>query len=217
MKVIATAALDALDEGTAIVAGAVEIGSDPVIRVWGGWEEITFDGRTFEPVGDRALVQVAGGALGDAAQAITLTLSGIDAETLALLDAAEVAGAPVILWRLIFDQSGTTLLGFNIWSRGRLDTLVREEEVGGTASIIANVETPAKGLGRRGGRMRSDADQRLIDANDGFFKNVAFAAEKELYWGGRRPSRAGSVVNGGNTRGSGGGGSRDNTVNEEAR
>lgn len=53
--------------------------------------------------------------------------------------------------------------------------------------------------------MRSDADQRLIKANDGFFKNVAFAGEKTLYWGGRKPATAASAI-GGVTGGSSGGG-----------
>lgn len=197
MKIIAAAALEALDKGEAIVAGAVEIGCAPPLRIWGGWSELTFDGRTFDPVGDRSLVQVAGGALGDAAQSISLSLSGIDAETLALLDAAEVARAPTILWRLIFSSDGNTLLDYHVWSRGSLDQLLREEEVGGTATITTQLETPARGLGRRGARMRSDADQRLVDPNDGFFKNTAFAGEKTLYWGGRRPSNAAAVLVGG--------------------
>lgn len=196
MKILSPAALSALDEGTAIVAGAVEIGSNPLVRVWGGWREITFDGRTFEPVGDRSLVQIAGGALGGAAQNISLTLSGIDPETLALLDADDVSGAPAILWRLIFSQDGNSLLDYHVWARGRLDTLESSEVIGGTATISAQLETAARGLGRRGGRMRSDADQRLIDANDGFFKNVSYAGEKMLYWGGRRPVRAGSGLPG---------------------
>lgn len=204
MKLINPAALAALDNGTAIVAGAVEIGAVPPIRIWGGNGDITFGGSTFLGIGDRGLVQVAGGALGGAAQNITLRLSGIDPETLALLDASEVKGAPAILYRLIFDQSGTSLLDFHVWARGRLDTLQREEEIGGTASLSATLETAARGAGRRGGRMRSDADQRLINPADGFFKNVSFAAEKQLYWGGRRPARAGSALPG---AGGGGGGS----------
>lgn len=196
MKTIAPAALAALEAGTAIVSGAVEIACTPAVRVWGGYHSLTFDGRTFLPIGDRGLVQVAGGALGDAAQNITLTLSGIDPETLALLDASGVAGAGAVLWRLIFDQSGTSLLDYGVWARGRLDTIQTEDEIGGTARITAQIETAAKGLGRRGARMRSDADQRLIDPADGFFKNVSYAAEKTLYWGGRRPSRAGSALPG---------------------
>ncbi|MFN3990059.1 MAG: hypothetical protein ACK4IS_07355 [Erythrobacter sp.] len=204
MKVFSTAALAALDNGTAIVTGAVEVAASPAVRVWGGNGPITFGGRTFEGIGDRGIAQVAGGALGGAAQNITLRLSGIDPETLALLDADQLKGAPTVLWRLIFDQSGTSLLDFHVWGRGRLDTLEREEEIGGTAAITARLETAARGLGRRGGRLRSDADQRLIDSHDGFFKNVSFAAEKTLYWGGRRPARAGSALPG--VGGSGGGG-----------
>lgn len=193
MKIVAPAALAALDRGEAIVSGALEIAGDPVIRVWGGNGPITFDGRTFDPIGDRGLAQVAGGALGDAAQSITLSLSALEPGVLALLDANEVSGAPAILWRLIFDAAGVTLLDWHVWARGRLDTLESGEEIGGAAAITAQLETAARGLGRRGARMRSDADQRLLDANDGFFRNVAYAAEKTLYWGGRKPSTAAAL------------------------
>lgn len=196
MKTLAPAALAALEAGTAIVTGALEIGCTPLMRVWGGYYPIIFEGRTFEPIGDRGLAQVAGGALGDAAQNISLILSGIEPKALELLDAENVSGAPAVLWRLIFDQTGNTLLGHNVWARGRLDTLEIDETIGGTATIVAQLETAAKGLGRSGARMRSDADQRLINPSDGFFKNVSFAAEKTLYWGGRRPARAGSALPG---------------------
>lgn len=209
MKIISPAALAALEDGTAIVSGAVEIAAVPPVRVWGGLHTLSLGGNDFLGIGDRGLVQVTGGALGDAAQNIELVLSGIDAETLALLDASEVSGASAVLWRLIFDQTGNTLLDYHVWARGRLDTLEREEEIGGTAAIRARLETAARGLGRRGGRMRSDADQRLIDANDGFFKNVSFAGEKTLYWPGRRPARAGSALPGVGDGGGGGGGVRE--------
>lgn len=216
MKSIAAPALQAMADGTAIVVGAIEVASDPVIRVWGGNGPITFDGRTFDPVGDRSLVQVAGGALGGAAQSITLTLSGIEPDVLDLLDADEVAQAPGTLWRCIFAGDGKTMLDAHVWARGRLDELAQEEEVGGAALIQAALETAARGLGRRGGRMRTDADQRLIKANDGFFRNVAYAGEKTLYWGGRKPTTASSAV-GGSYGGSGGGGRtiRDRQVNDE--
>ncbi len=197
MKTISPLALAALDAGEAIVTGAVEVLSTPPVRIWGGWGPITFDGRTFDPVGDRGLVQVAGGALGSAAQGINLTLSGIEPEVLELLDAGDVAGAPTTLWRLIMSSDGNALLDAHVWARGRLDQLPREEEIGGTAALTAMLETAARGLGRSGGRMRSDADQRLIKANDGFFRNVAYAGEKTLYWGGRRPAVASAALGGG--------------------
>jgi hypothetical protein len=201
MKSISAAARQALSDGTAIVVGAVEITADPPIRVWSGWGQITIGGNVFEPIGDRSLVQIAGGALGGAAQGISMSLSGIEPEVLELLDADEVAQAPATLWRLIFAGDGVNLLDAHVWARGRLDELVAEEEVGGQAVLQAALETAARGLGRSGGRMRSDADQRLIKANDGFFKNVAYAGEKTLYWGGRKPSSASSAIGGGSSGG----------------
>ena len=183
MKILAPAALNALADGTAIVVGAVEVAAVPPLCVWSGYGQITFDGRTFDPIGDRGLVQVAGGALGSAAQGITLTLSGIEPEVLELIEADEVAQAPATLWRMIFGGDGMTLLDAHVWARGRLDQLIQEEEVGGMAGLSVLLETAARALGRRGARMRTDADQRLVKANDGFFRNVAYAGEKVLYWG----------------------------------
>lgn len=209
MKTIAPAALTALDNGTAIVVGAVEIMCDPPIRIWGGNGPITLAGNVFDPVGDRGLVKVMGGALGGAATGVTLSLSGIDPDIIEIDDSDEVAGAPTALWRLIFAGDGITLLDAQIWQRGRLDQLTREDEIGGTATFTAQLETAARGLGRSGARIRSDADQRLIKANDGFFKHTSYAGEKTLYWGGRKPQNAssalGATVVGG---GSGGGGGK---------
>ena len=212
MKSLSSAALAALQDGTAIVTGALEIAADPPLRVWGGYGPIEIEGHTYDPLGDRGLAEVAGGALGGAAQGITLTLSAIEPVLLDLLDADEVAQAPGALWRLIFAGDGITLLDAHVWARGRLDTLLRDEDVGGLATLSAQLETAARGLGRSGARMRSDADQRLIKADDGFFRNATFAAEKTLYWGGRRPSNAGSAVGGsyyGGGGGVGGGGDAD--------
>jgi len=216
MKTIAPAALAALSDGSAIVAGAVEIATADPVRVWTGWGQITFDGRTFEPIGDRGLVQVAGGALGGSAQGVSLNLSGIEPEVMQLLDASDAQNAPATLWRLIFSGDGETLLDAHVWSRGRLDQLIREEDIGGTAALKAQVETPAKGLGRRGGRLRSDADQRLVKANDGFFRNISFAGQKTLYWGGRIPANAGTAL-GGSTAGGSGGGNEPNWRDRVAR
>lgn len=202
MKTFTDEAMDAIQLGDAIVGGAVAILSDPPIRLWSGYGILTLDGEDFQPIGDRGLAQATGGTLGSSAQNVTLSLSGIEPEALELLEADEVRGAPVVLYRLIFSGDGLSLLDYHVFQRGRLDLLPIEDEVGGTATIKALVETAARGLGRRGGRMRSDADQRLIDPDDGFFKHAAYAAQKTLYWGGKKPATAGEVFSygGGNGR-----------------
>lgn len=194
MKNYSPAALDAIADGTAIYAGAIDVLCDPPVRVWSGHVTLTIDHASFLPMADRGLVRVSGGALGSAAANTEMTLSGIDPETMALLDAEEVRRAPVTLWRLIFAGNGNDLLDTEVYQRGRLDQLTTIETIGGEAAIKAMVETAARGLGRKGGRMRSDADQRLVKPNDGFLRHIGYAAELTLYFGGKVPAQAGKAL-----------------------
>jgi hypothetical protein len=162
---------------------------EAVVRVWGGYGPIELDGIEYLGIGDRGLAQQTGGALGGIAQGLELTLSRLEPELLGLLDAEEIRGGAVILRRLIFASDGKTLLDYDIWERGRVDTVSTVETIGGVAAIKVAVESAARGLGRTGARMRSDSDQRLINPNDGYFRFCAYAGEKMLYWGGKKPSR----------------------------
>lgn len=190
----------AIEAGEAIVSGAVKITPrnpllDPVM-LWGGHGSITIDGDDYIGIGDRGLAQQTAGALGGVAQGLNLTLSGIEPAALALLDPDEVKGATVVVRRLIFASDCKTLLDAHIFERGRGDTLETSETIGGEAGIVYAVESAARGLGRSGARQRSDSDQRLLNPNDGYFKNTDFAAQKMLFWGGKRPARAGDALGG---------------------
>lgn len=198
MKTIADAAMAAIEAGKALVTGAVQITPvdallDP-IRVWGGYGVFQIDGNDFLPLGGRGLAQQTSGAIGGVAQGMTLTLSGVEAAALALLDPDEVKSASVVIYRLIFASDGKTLLDAHLFDRGRGDALDTVETVGGQAAIRYMVESAARGLGRSGARQRSDPDQRLINPDDGYFRNTAYAAEKSLYWGGKKPKRIGSTA-----------------------
>lgn len=194
MKTLTDEAMDEIRAGRAIVCGAIEILSDPPIRIWGGYGVLTIDGEEYQPLGDRGVAQISGGALGGTAQSIDLSLSGIEPEAIEVLDADEVNRAPVSLFRLIFSGDGQRLLDYHRYSRGRLDPLSVKDIIGSTATISTSIETAARGLGRRGGRMRTDADQRLILSTDGFFKHVAYAGQKTLYWGGKPAVTAGVAL-----------------------
>lgn len=196
MKTLTTEAMAAIEAGEAIVTGAaqiVPISADP-IYVWGGYGLIDYDGNTYQGLGNRAFAQNNAGAIGGSAQAIVLGISSLEPEALGLLDGEEVKHASVVVYRLIFASDGKTLLDWHVFDRGRLDTVESDETIGGTATIKANVESAARSLGRYSARMRSDSDQRLINSDDGYFKNTAYAGEKMLYWGGKKPARAGSVL-----------------------
>lgn len=199
MKTIAPAAMTAIAAGEAIVTGALQITprtAAPVIRLWGGYGPIVLGGHSFKGIGDRAMGQRTANAMGGIAQGITLTLSGIEPAALALLDPDEVKGSSNVLYRLIFGPDGKTLLDWAVFERGRGDALTSDETIGGPAAISFAIESAARGLGRSGVRLRSDPDQRLIDPNDGYFRNCAYAGEKMLYWGGKLPSRGAAATAG---------------------
>lgn len=196
MRIIADEAIDVIAAGNAVTGSAVDILCDPPVRVFSGQGTVEIDGETFLGIDHAGLVVQTGGALGAAAQSDTLQLSGVDPDTLALLDADDVRGAPVALYRLVADPSGTVLLDARVFRRGRIDRIETEEVAGGTATVRVTIEGAARGLGRRGGRLRSDADQRMIDPDDGGMRRLSFAGEKMLYWGGKTPARAGSALGG---------------------
>lgn len=179
--------------GLSLLAGhGVPVGDTSPLRVWGGYGPLTIGGNSFAGIGDRGLAQQTAGALGTMAQGMTLQLSGIEPKVLELFDdASALRGASVIVYRLIFANNGRDLLDAHVFDRGRVDTIETDLVVGKTAAIKLMVESAARGLGRSGARQRSDSDQRLIDQLDGYFKSTAFAAEKELYWGGKKPARFG--------------------------
>lgn len=191
MKIFADAAVSALALGDVMVGGAVEILADPVTRFFSGFGQLTIDGETFYGIGSPALVAQSTAAIGGTAQGVSLTLSGVDSDIVALINYASAKNAICTLYRMMINSAGTVLLDAQVFARGKLDTLEIEETPGGASNINVMVETAARALGRRGGRMRTDSDQRLISANDACFKAVSYAGEKTLYWGGPMPGGGG--------------------------
>lgn len=197
MKTYDPALLAALEAGEIITGGAVRVATATPLRVWSGYGELSLSipaPETFLGIGHNGLVRATGGRLGGAERGIELSLSGVDPDVIPLIEQNDVRGAAVVIWRLMFDSSGTQLLGAHVFARGRIDTLPIEDTPGAASTITARIETAARGLGRATGRMRADADQRMIDATDGGFKRVSAAPVKTLAWGGKPPARAANVL-----------------------
>jgi len=204
MKILSPEALAALDRGDAVVSAAVRIALETPARFWGGFGPLVIAGETYVGVGDRGMVSTTRGAIGTAEYKTELKLSGVDPDVASALDLRALRGKGVVIRRLIFDSSGSILLGQNVWQRGRIDLATLDEMVGGPSTLVVSVEGAARGLGRRSERMRSDADQRLIDPDDGALRRIAFAGEKQIYWGGKVPARAGRLFQSNTTRQRGG-------------
>jgi len=194
MRTLSTAAQNALASGDVMEAGALSIMTATPLGFWGGYGDLLLGGVTHTGLGDTMMLQETGGALGGEEQGAEVVLSGVDPATDVLRTLAGLRGAPVIGWRLIFNATGSTLLDSEVRARGRLDQMPGEETSGGEAVLRLKIEGAARGAGRRGGRMRTDADQRLISGTDGGMKRISHAGDVTLYWGGQRPVRAGTVL-----------------------
>jgi hypothetical protein len=197
MKTYNPAWVAALERGEAVSHGAIRIetaGYTP-LRLWGGHGALVLDDENYVGIGERGLITVAGGQLGSGEQGITLELSGVDPAV--QIDFAAAKLAPVLIWRLGFDITRRNLLDATKFTRGRVQEIYSEEVLGGEAKIVVQVEGAVRGMGRSSARMRSDADQRLINGADAGFKTIAIAGEKNLYWGGQTPARADQALPGG--------------------
>lgn len=195
MKTFSAEAVAAIASGDVLTSGAVWFGGATASGFWGGFGNIVLDGRPYVGVGDRGLVQVSGGTLGGSEQGGTLSLSGVEPVVAQALDLESLRGVPVIIYRLIFNGAGSVLLHAAVYQRGKVDRAPVEETPGGTATINISVEGAARGLGRRSERQRTDADQQLILSGDTGLSRVAYAGDKDIYWGGKPPERTGAVFN----------------------
>lgn len=197
MKTFSAEALAAIASGDVMTHGAVQLGREPnQVRLWGGQGVLAFNGVAFVGTDKRGLVSASGGSLGGSEQGAELTLSNVDPDIVGRLNLKALRGQPAVLWRLIFNGTGARLLHAEIFLRGRIDRAPKEETPGGAAIIRVGIEGPARGLGRRSERMRTDADQRMIDPTANGFAAVAYAGEKAINWGGKPPQRSGTAFGG---------------------
>lgn len=197
MKTFSAEALAAIASGDVLTSGAVQLGREPnQIRLWGGHGVIAFGGVAYLGIGKRGLVSASGGSLGGSEQGAELTLSNVDPDVVGQVNLKTLRGQPAVLWRLIFNGTGARLLHAEVFLRGRIDRAPKEETPGGEAIIRVGIEGPARGLGRRSERMRTDADQRMLDPTANGFAAVAYAGEKAINWGGKPPQRSGTAFGG---------------------
>lgn len=199
MRTWAGATQTAFDNGDILEAGALAIMTSTPVAYWGGDGNLVIDGVTHIGLGDRFMLSETGGSLGGEEQGAEVILSAVDADIEPLRALAGLRGAPVICRRLIFNGTGATLLETEVRIRGRVDHMPGEETPGGEAIFRLKIEGAARGASRRGGRMRTDADQRLINGTDGGFRRISHAGEVTLYWGGKPPERAASALTQGHT------------------
>ena len=114
---------------------------------------------------------------------VSITMSGLDAGVAAEVLSQPYHQRPIYLSRVLISPETLQVLDLTQWFAGFIDQIVRREKLGGLSLLEVRCEGIGRELARSGARTRSDADQRQLDADDGFFEHAVAAGNVPLQWG----------------------------------
>ncbi|MEK9751751.1 MAG: hypothetical protein VW338_00870 [Rhodospirillaceae bacterium] len=154
---------------------------------WGGLGTFSYNAVTYVGAGSLIGVEDVGQVSDGSAVPLILTLTAIpnsdlSPDVLASIENETYHQRPVVIMTAYFSTAGV-LISVETEYRGYVDKITHEHVVGGEAVLRVHLESKARDHTRRGYRMRSDADQRLIDPNDGGLRHTIQAATVPILWG----------------------------------
>jgi hypothetical protein len=152
------------------------------VLVWTGYGEIAWDGKTFQGVGTFGGISPATETTEMEATGLTLQLSGIPSELIAVAVGDMRQGLPAKLWLACFD-AGMAMIDEPVLIFSGLTDVPVIDEGGDTASIGVTVESRLIDLDRPRARRYTPEDQHLDDPTDQGFDFVAGLQEKEFRFG----------------------------------
>lgn len=152
-----------------------------------GIGSITYNSVTYQGAGALFEIAALGASADGAANSISIKLNGnadtLTSNVLATIESEQYVGRPVTLLRRYANADTWAELSVETMWVGFVDVIRQVERAGDSAYLEAICESRALDLGRSGYRMRSDADQKQIDANDGSLRHLQAAKDQEIFWG----------------------------------
>lgn len=188
----------------AIISGAIALRTAVYFEVGAGYGlfddiyDITFSSRTF--IGRAGQFQVTpsfASVTDGSVHALDVVFSGVNPTVYPFIFAEAWHQKPMQVYRVIINPFTLAVLDTSVWFSGYLDAAPVEEAAGGDTTLTVRCESTSRDLERPGTATRSEASQRRINANDGFFKHVAKMRTLELWWGQVPPKTAGGTGGGG--------------------
>jgi hypothetical protein len=155
---------------------------------WTGVGQLVFNGVTY--VGAGSLIQIAGlnQQGGTASIPVIVGLRSVpDTEltpdTLATVENEQYHQRLATIFSAWLDPDTGEVVDVRQEYRGYIDQVVHKDQEGGQTTLLAYLESKARDHKKTLGRVRGDADQRRIAANDGALRHAATAATLEINWG----------------------------------
>ncbi|MHC1701482.1 MAG: hypothetical protein AB9900_10945 [Humidesulfovibrio sp.] len=146
------------------------------------WDELdTGEPETF--ITTLGLGKISGVEEGAEQQAysVTVSMSGIQAESVSLVLSENPQGRPAWIWAAFLDEQHRIIPDPVLVFAGRMDTLALD--YGDSSEVALTIESRLADWGRTRGGRYTDAEQQSRCPGDRFFEFVAQATDKELTWG----------------------------------
>lgn len=175
---------------------------------WGDSGDFTYDSVLYRGAGKYLNIKNLGGASDFSVTPIEVTLSSIPdsaltPDVLGTIHSYTWHQRPATLYDAYFVPGTRDLIMVERIARRIIDTIDMVDQVDGQAILIGKLQPLNYDNPNRGFMRYADADQRLIDPADGFFKFSAIAGTQEITWGrlaNNAPTGAGSGRQGGGGR-----------------
>ncbi len=189
MRVVTPATQTALDSGRIIEREMVLFDlAEGLYGFWSGVGPFTYNGVVYTGAG--SLIEVdtikQGSSLEAEGIAVRLTEvpnSDLSPDVLASIESYTYHQRPVELMSVFFDAETYAVLSVELVFSGYIDQVVHDNNVEGNAYVEARLESRFRDHQRRGYRVRSDSDQKRIDATDNGFRHVGVVASETILFG----------------------------------
>ncbi|MEI6158374.1 MAG: hypothetical protein WCP77_00960 [Roseococcus sp.] len=185
MRTLSTAVEAAIQ--AEIVSRTVAIEMDfpsGMVRVNGSPSDFQILGNTYLGIGGLGGISATEESAELRAYGLTLSLSGIPRDMVAVALGQAYQGRRVTVWEVIFDTTSWAVLADPVVVfRGRMDTM--DVRLGETATIIVKAENRLADWERPRIRRYTDEDQQQAYPGDRGFRFVSATAEKEIVWPGK--------------------------------
>lgn len=157
--------------------------------LWGFWSgagSLVFEGVTYVGAGSLLDLSDIRQSTELAAIKISLTLRAIPntdltPDILATIEQEQYHQRPVRLMTAFFDPDTEALLSVEVMVRGIVDRIVHND--GDGATLECQIETRTRDITKSGYRVRSDADQKMLDPTDDGLRHVATVHTETIYFG----------------------------------
>jgi hypothetical protein len=157
------------------------------VGLWNDTYPISHDGVTYSPLAGNMDMDPIPGASQLHADKVSVQISNLNEDIAGIVAQHQWHQCPVLIYMAFLDDAGLVkhlLVRFS----GFLDAISISDRDTGASVINLAIESNNRELNRKGGRARSDSDQRQVLASDGFFKHTLTSnVNNNIYWGRKGP------------------------------